>query len=194
MKYLFGLLLLSQPVFGVKLMKQESSPLGTFTQGFELTEKKAEYARTSNAFDDTPDFRIGAFEIEAAKTRVIQKKLEELEIKISAADAVLRKEQNMSFNDVAGPPGHRQVFYLGDFMVPPGSKQYGEIESLFRELKALGWKQVSGYELSKDLSKVTEFSSGKVKRTQDYPKYSFCDRSTKICTYTGGGRVLVKDL
>lgn len=193
MKFLIFALLLSPSVFAVKLVKQQSSPLGNHSQGFDVTSKNATYVRTSNAFDTKNDFRIGQLST-SEKVTAEKTKLEEILKKITIVDKYLKKEEGTSFNEVAGAPGHRVVFMIDGKQIPPESKYYTEVEAIFTQLKNLEWNLDKGYEVSSDLSKVSEFENGKIKRTVDYTKDSFCDRGTKICTYTGGGSLIIPTL
>ena len=87
MKLLLFTLLISPSVFAVKLVKQQSSPLGNHSQGFDVTSKNATYVRTSNAFDEKNDFRIGQLSTaEKSKVDAEKAKLEEILKKISIVD------------------------------------------------------------------------------------------------------------
>lgn len=195
MKILLLGLIVSAPVFAVKLVKQQASPLGVFSQGIEVTPGSLTYVRKSNVFDNKNDYRIGELTSrEFEKVQGQRKKLEELLGKIKVVDSHLMKEEGTSFNAVAGAPGHEAVFLLDGMQIPEASKYALEVETIFQELTALKWTLVKGYELSADLTKVTEYEKGKPQRTVEYTKNSYCDRGSKICTYSGGGSLLIQDI
>lgn len=189
---LFTLITSTASAFTIE--KYQSTPDGVERQDFEFSGSEITYNRGTNLFDtDQKDLRIGTLvPVDAKVLEEDKKAIEAVLTKVNAADEFLKKEEGTSFNEVAGAPGHRTVIILDSKVIPPESKYFAELDRHFSNLKAAKWKQVSGYELSPDLKSVTEFVKGTPTK-KDYVKVNYCNRSTRSCSYFGGGKLFFKN-
>lgn len=194
MKKFFFLSLLSVSAFGVTLEKFQSLPEGgAYRQSFELGTSSV-LIKGSNVFDPAvSDFRIGRLRLQKdEKIKTEKEKLNALAEKIRSVDTHLKKEEGTSFNELAGPYGHKVIYRVDGFMIAPESKYFAEVDQIFTTLQKQEWELEEGYELSQDLSKVMEYADGKIKKTEAFSKGTYCNRATLECTYYGGGKVRVK--
>ncbi len=185
------LCLLSFSVRAVTLTKYLSTPQGFYQQTFELNQGKAIYHKTSNLFDPSPgDLRSGEL-ITLADTSEPYKKLTLLDEQLKKVDQTLKDFENTDLKKIAGSGNHKVVIKLGEYVIPQESKYYQELDNQFRALQALKWKLDKGFELSTDLSEVSVFENGKLKKKESFPKSSYCHSSSSECTYFGGGKIRV---
>jgi hypothetical protein len=193
MKTLFILLLLfSSLARATTLTKARSLPEGSSLQKFTFTKSGITFDKQSNLFDSAEDFRIGIFKTEA-KAVELQRQLEKIRLDIGTADRIMRSK-NSSFNDLSGPVQHDDFFLVDDYIVTAESNQYKELEVIFKGLQKLEWKQVEGYQLSRDYQKVTPVASGKAGTPEPYHFEFSCSKPAPpaICGYKKHGILYLK--
>lgn len=186
MKILIFFLFFSFASHAITLEKYLSQPEGSMKQTIELNKKQLKLFKDSNYFDAKKSYRIGNFTAPAKGQSESIKTLTELLKKVEAVDGALKKKGS-SFNELSTPKGHITIYRLNEYVIGPGSKYYKILDREFKNLNALSWKQVDGYEISKDLKTVKEFEGGKVKKSSEYAPDFYCKRD--VCTYVGGGQV-----
>ena len=186
MKKLFFLMFLSLNSYGVTLEKYLSLPEGSMRLTIELDKKGLKLFKDSNYFDVKKSHAIGNFTASSKGEEKTIKELEELFKKIEVVDEALKKKDS-SFNSLSMPKPHIAIYRLDEFVIGPDSKYYKSLDEKFKKLMGLKWKQIDGYEISKDFKTVKEFEDGKVKKTSEFARDFYCKRD--VCTYYGGGRV-----
>lgn len=187
MKLFFLLLCLHSSAYGVTLEKFFSRPEESFKATIDLKNDAFVLSKNTNYFDIKKGLAVGTFTAPAKGHHEISKKLDEILKKIIEVDTAL-KQKGTSFNHVSTPKGHAVIFRLNEFVISEDSKYFKILEESFREISELSWKQISGYEISRDFKTVKEFENGKVKLTKEYAADFYC--KSDICTYYGGGFLL----
>lgn len=187
MKIFFLGIFLSLNAGAVTLEKSLSLPEGKMKQTIEWDKEKLKLFKDSNYFDSPKAYRIGNFTAPIKGQQKTISSLEELLKKVEAVDEALKKK-GTSFNQLSIPKAHVTIYRLNEFVIGPGSKYYQILDDHFKHLGKLQWKQIDGYEISRDFKTVKEFEGGKLKKTSEFASDFFCKRD--MCTYTGGGTIL----
>ena len=186
MKLLLIGLLISLSSQAVTLEKYLSLPEGSMKHLITLDKNEVRLFKDSNYFDVKRTYAIGNFTSSLKGQEDTRKSLEDLLKKIETVDGALKK-RGTSFNKLSIPKGHVTIYRLDNFVIGPGSKYYKILDEHFSELSKLKWKQVDGYEISKDMKTVKEYDKGKVKLTKEYASDFYCKKD--VCSYYGGGQV-----
>lgn len=186
MKILFLTFIFSFSAHAVTLEKYLSQPEGSMKQLISIDKNEVRLFKDSNYFDAKRTYAIGNFTSSSKGQEAAKKDLEELLKKIETADSALKK-QGTSFNELSIPKAHVTIYRLDKYVIGPGSKYYKIVDKHFKELSSLKWKQLDGYEISKDMKTVKEYEKGNVKLTKEYASDFYCRND--VCTYFGGGQV-----
>lgn len=186
MKKILFLILIPLNSQAVTLEKYLSLPEGAMRQSIELDKKGLKLFKDSNYFDSEKSYQIGNFKAPSKGQENALKTLNELHKKVQTVDEALKKK-GVSFNELATPKAHITIYRLDEYVIGPGSKYYKTVDEEFKKLNTLKWKQIDGYEISKDFKTVKEFENGKVKKSSEFASDFYCKRD--VCTYLGGGLV-----
>lgn len=191
--FAFIFLIMSSQSFAVSLAKARSATEGTSVQKFILEKKLVEFQKQSTFFDPQKDPRIGIFRVSPAPAEKLRQNLEDMLIKVSAADKIL-KSKDSDFNALSGEVRHESFYQLNDFMITSSSILYAEVEQIFQKLQKLDWKQHAGYALTSDYKQLTLYTAGKAAAAAEFNFEFHCDKRTppSVCHFKDFGMMYLE--